>query len=142
MRRGDTIVGTVRPGNGSYAYVGRDGLTASTGFAALRPKRITFSELVYCCATSRENIERLNKLADGGAYPAVRAEVVLATQVPSVSDDLVEGFASIASPLTNRVEHNKSENHTLAATRDLLLPKLMSGEIRLREAEETAEAAQ
>ena len=33
------------------------------------------------------------------------------------------------------------EIHTLAATRDLLLPKLMSGEIRLRDAEAMAEAA-
>lgn len=33
------------------------------------------------------------------------------------------------------------ENQTLAATRDLLLPKLMSGEIRLRDAEAIAENA-
>ena len=31
--------------------------------------------------------------------------------------------------------HNESENRTLAQLRDLLLPKLMSGEIRLHEAE-------
>ena len=34
-----------------------------------------------------------------------------------------------------------SENRTLAATRDLLLPKLMSGEIRVKDAEKIAEAA-
>jgi type I restriction enzyme S subunit len=34
------------------------------------------------------------------------------------------------------------ESRTLAATRDLLLSKLMSGRIRLREAEEQLEAAQ
>ena len=33
LRSGDTIVGTVRPGNGSYALVDCDGLTGSTGFA-------------------------------------------------------------------------------------------------------------
>jgi type I restriction enzyme S subunit len=32
------------------------------------------------------------------------------------------------------------ESHTLAQTRDLLLPKLMSGEIRVRKAEKMAEA--
>ena len=36
LRHGDTIVGTVRPGNGSFSLVGRDGLTGSTGFAVLR----------------------------------------------------------------------------------------------------------
>ena len=37
LRAGDTIVGTVRPGNGSYCLVASDGLTGSTGFAVLRP---------------------------------------------------------------------------------------------------------
>jgi type I restriction enzyme S subunit len=36
---------------------------------------------------------------------------------------------------------NHSECQTLAATRDLLLPKLMSGEIRIKDAEKIAEAA-
>ena len=37
LREGDTIVGIVRPGNGSYSLVGRNDLTGSTGFAVLRP---------------------------------------------------------------------------------------------------------
>jgi type I restriction enzyme S subunit len=41
-----------------------------------------------------------------------------------------------------RIGYNHRENQSLSAIRDLLLPKLMSGEIRLREAEEIVEAAQ
>ena len=37
--------------------------------------------------------------------------------------------------LLDRIEYNKRENQPLARARDLLLPKLMSGEIRLSEAE-------
>lgn len=72
LRPGDTIVGTVRPGNGSYAFVSSDGLTGSTGFAVLRPIQDIYREAVYLAASSRENIGRLAHLADGGAYPAVR----------------------------------------------------------------------
>jgi type I restriction enzyme S subunit len=36
------------------------------------------------------------------------------------------------------IKANGQENQTLAATRDLLLPKLMSGEIRLTGAEGAA----
>ena len=39
-----------------------------------------------------------------------------------------------------RAVSNALESRTLAQTRDLLLPKLMSGEIRLREAEKAVEA--
>ena len=71
MRTGDTIVRTVRPGNGSFAMIGENGLTGSTGFAVLRPKQPHYRELVYCIITSAEIIERLSHLADGAAYPAV-----------------------------------------------------------------------
>jgi type I restriction enzyme S subunit len=142
VRKGDTIVGTVRPGNGSYSFIGRDGLTASTGFAALRPKVSDNSALVYLAATSSSNIERLQKLADGGAYPAVKPELVIATEMPVVSEPLVAGFASLCGPLLDLREHNKVENAILAATRDLLLPKLMSGGVSLRESEAILEAAQ
>jgi type I restriction enzyme S subunit len=45
-------------------------------------------------------------------------------------------------PLVDLCISRELENRSLAATRDLLLPKLMSGEIRVHEAEEIAEAAQ
>lgn len=69
LRPGDTIVGTVRPGNGSYAFVSANGLTGSTGFAVLRPRRPEYAQFVYLAATASENIETLSHLADGGAYP-------------------------------------------------------------------------
>jgi type I restriction enzyme S subunit len=142
LRADDTIVGMVRPGNGSYAFVSKDGLTGSTGFAVLRPRQSEYREFVYLAATSQENIDRLSHLADGAAYPAVRPEVVLATEVLAPDGTLAKAFSAITGPLIDRMESNKQESSILAATRDLLLPKLMSGEIRIREAEKIVEAAQ
>ncbi|MBC6404026.1 MAG: restriction endonuclease subunit S, partial [Hyphomonadaceae bacterium] len=48
-------------------------------------------------------------------------------------------FDKIAGPFWKRRAVNLKEIETLAAIRDLLLPKLMSGEIRLREAEQAVE---
>lgn len=140
LRPGDTIVGTVRPGNGSYAFVSAQGLTGSTGFAVLRPTDSIYREAIYLAATSTENIERLAHLADGGAYPAVRSELVVATELVSAPKAVFSAFSSAACALIDRAEANKQENRTLAATRDLLLPKLMSGEIRVRDAEKLVEA--
>jgi len=138
IRNGDTIVGTVRPGNGSYAFVGRDGLTASTGFAVLRPKQPEFAEFVNCAATKHENIERLEKLADGGAYPAVKPEAVLATATPQVPMQAVLAFSGVTASMFQRIELSKRESRTLSDTRDLLLARLISGEIRLGDADEVA----
>ncbi|WP_158212796.1 restriction endonuclease subunit S [Paracoccus yeei] len=138
LRAGDTIVGTVRPGNGSFCYIGEDSLTGSTGFAALRPKNLRDKAFVWCAATSPENIDRLAHLADGGAYPAVRPEAVAATGIVIPPADVLNAFRSAVSANLDLMEANRAESRTLAQTRDLLLPRLMSGELRVAEAETLA----
>jgi type I restriction enzyme S subunit len=133
LRLRDTIVGTVRPGNGSYAFICEDGLTGSTGFAVLRPLRPTYAEFVYLAATAGENIETLSHLADGGAYPAVRSEVVARTPVIRPTDGLLQRFSRAVAPLLDKIAANERESRTLAAIRDTLLPKLISGELRVSE---------
>ncbi len=141
LRPGDTIVGTVRPGNGSYALVAEDGLTGSTGFAVLRPKRNEYSALVYLAATEPDNIEALANLADGGAYPAVRAEVVAATVVVIADKETINAFSLSVSPLLEKMAGNERQSQTLAALRDTLLPRLISGELRIQDVESLIEAA-
>ena len=135
LRHGDTIVGTVRPGNGSFSLVGRDGLTGSTGFAVLRPKTPSDAELVWCAATSKDNIDRLAHLADGGAYPAVRPEAVAVTKFPLADFATRGAFSSVAASLLNEVDANKQQSHTLADLRNTLLPRLISGEWRAKQIE-------
>jgi type I restriction enzyme S subunit len=135
LRSSDTIVGTVRPGNGSYAFIAEDGLTGSTGFAVLRPRRTEYAEFVFLAATARENIEALSHLADGGAYPAVRSEVVAATRATKASDELMKRFSRAVGPLISMTAAHDRESRTLATLRDTLLPKLISGDLRVKDAE-------
>ena len=141
VRPGDTIVGTVRPGNGSFALVGKDGLTASTGFAVLRPKEDFDAQFVWCAATSKDNIERLAHLADGGAYPAIPAKAVAATPVAIADISTRRKFSDATAPLVAKYLASSDESRNLADLRDTLLPQLLSGEIRIRDAESVAEAA-
>ena len=127
LRPGDTIVGTVRPGNGSFALIGRDGLTGSTAFAVLRPRTPHDRELVWCAATARGNLERLAHLADGGAYPAVRPRAVANTRVVLADVSVRKAFSSLTARWFDRVEHNGRESGKVAALRDALLAPLVSG---------------
>ena len=140
LRTGETVIGTVRPGNGSYAYIDREGLTGSTGFACFYAEDKKFREFVYFALTDKENIDRLTHLADGGAYPAVRPDVVADTSC-ILSEQTVSAFHSVVSSWMNKISANNIEIHTLAQLRDLLLPKLMSGEISIRDAEKMVEDA-
>ena len=140
LRPGDSVVGTVRPGNGSYALISDEGLTGSTGFAVLRPKAQDGIAFVYLAATSKQNIESLTHLADGGAYPAVRPDVVSATPVVIADEPVVAAFEKAARPLYLHIAHNDRESRTLSRTRDTLLPRLLSGELSLTQAEQVVEA--
>ena len=133
LRPGDTIVGTVRPGNGSYSLIGKVGLTGSTGFAVLRPVHPRFRELVYLSATAPDNIEWLAHRAHGAAYPAVRPEIVSETEIAIPADEskVLDRFSEIVGTILDKMESAKQETRSLAVQRDALLPKLVSGEVRL-----------
>ena len=132
LKIGDTIVGTVRPANGSYAFIQRENLTGSTGFAVLSPKHKNYAEFIYIVATDKENIKRLAHLADGGAYPAVSYDTVLNT--PCVlpienKDGVLNLFHKNVKEFYFLSASKFEENNILASIRDTLLPKLLSGEL-------------
>ena len=56
------------------------------------------------------------------------------------SDGLWLALGKFVCPMMDRVIANAQESRALSQTRDLLLPKLMSGEIRLRETEAAVKA--
>ncbi len=137
LRDGDTIVGTVRPGNRSFAFIHQpvSNLTASTGFAVLRPRKFENTEYVYLTATQDSSIEHLAHVADGGAYPAVRPETVVGIQCILPCDSVMRAFHDLAAPLLASVAENQCLAQTLTTLRDTLLPRLISGQLRLPEAE-------
>jgi type I restriction enzyme, S subunit len=77
----------------------------------------------------------------GSAVPTLNRNHVHKLPLPVPSKPAVMAFDEAVMPLFRRRRMNELESDTLANTRDLLLPKLMSGEIRLRDAEKIVEAA-
>lgn len=140
LQAGDTIVGTVRPGNRSFALVGEPGLTGSTGFAVLRPIAPAWTEFVYLAATADSNIERLTHLADGGAYPAVRPEVVAEEETILPDIAIAAEFHRLLQPNFKKILSNRKKHQALVELRDTLLPKLLSGELAVAPSNEAAVA--
>lgn len=140
LRTGDTIVGTVRPGNRSFAFIYQplNSLTGSTGFAVLRPSAKAHTEFVYLAATQDSSIDQLTHVADGGAYPAVRPDVVAGLKCVIPPTSILQAFHAAAEPLLAKVSENQKQAQTLATLRDTLLPRLISGQLRLPDAEAMA----
>jgi type I restriction enzyme S subunit len=137
LRHGDTAISTVRPERGSYflSIEPSPKLLASTGFAVLTAKNCHWV-FAHVLVTRDEFGQELGRLADGGAYPAVRPEVIAARPVViPAENELLTNFEKAAQPLFLHAESSRKESRSLAALRDALLPKLISGDLRVPDAE-------
>ncbi|REG94476.1 restriction endonuclease subunit S [Algoriphagus antarcticus] len=130
---GDTIFGTVRPGNRSFAYVGKEGLTGSTGFAVLTPLKKEYRSFTYLFTTQEEMIDLFAHLADGAAYPAINSSVIAESLIVYSGDELLSKFEKLTGSNILKMNSNKRELETLTQLRDRLLPELISGRVRVPE---------
>ena len=74
---------------------------------------------------------------DEGQQP----DAVAGTEVVRAYDATLDSFAESVDPQLTGVARNEAQSRTLAALRDALLPKLISGEIRVPAAEAATEEA-
>ncbi len=141
VRDGDVIWACVRPNRKSYALVlnPEPNLLVSTGFAVLSPASAP-SSFIYQCVTTDDFVSYLVNHAKGAAYPAVGTEEFENAKVLKPSDSLVTEFDRIAEPMMRLVAALQLKNINLRTTRDLLLPKLISGELSVENIEIAREA--
>ena len=68
----------------------------------------------------------------GSAVPSMTTQVLnnMSLQIPF--DEDLEYFEKIVTPSYLKIKSNQNQIHTLEKMRDTLLPKLMSGEVRVK----------
>ena len=136
VKHGDTIWSTVRPNRKSYLFISKpkENLVVSTGFAVLTPTKIPPAYL-YLWVTTDEFVDYLVANADGSAYPAVLPERFADAEMLLPPMDVLEKFEAVVGVMLAQIAHNEQQSHALAALRDALLPRLMSGEVRVKDVE-------
>jgi type I restriction enzyme S subunit len=129
---GDIIWATVRPNRKQYSFICKpaSNTIASTGFAVLRSKSLPASYL-YSFTTTDSFTGYLVNHATGSAYPAVNADIFKKADVLVPPLALVQKFDEICSDAISQSEVLKKKNKNLKQQRDMLLPKLISGQIKL-----------
>ena len=115
---------------------------ASTEFLAFTPKSPATCSLLYCLFRDAQFRREMEAMVTGTSksHQRVSPKALVRRRVLAGATDAFKQFDRQASSLLSRVLRNRVESRTLAQTRDILLPKLMSGEIRLSEAENAVEA--
>jgi hypothetical protein len=121
------------PAAGSRRQVASTEFLVCTGHKAQHVSR----EFVYSMATSAPLIEHLTTHASGtsNSHQRVRPQDFLDFQCVEPPADVLRAFTRAASPVFGRIATARAQSATLAALRDALLPKLISGELRIADAE-------
>ena len=105
----------------------------STEFLVLRA-RVPFGQAyVYCLALSTPFREQLASLVTGTSKSHQRAQTKAVLGLPAVipPPTLLAHFGAAASKLLSKVLQTRRENESLSSQRNALLPKLVSGEVRV-----------
>jgi type I restriction enzyme S subunit len=110
-----------------------DRAICSTEFLVLAPRAPYGRSYVYCLARSRSFGEDLRSLATGTSksHQRAQASAILGLTVIRPPESLLSRFENGAGPFLASALEWRRESRTLAALRDALLPKLISGEIRV-----------
>lgn len=135
---GDTLVARITPclENGKTAFVdflehGQVGW-GSTEYIVLRPKPPLPEEYAYCLARSPEFRDfAIQSMTGTSGRQRVPAESLAHFQVAVPPRPIAEAFGRAVKPRFARASAAVRETRTLAALRDALLPKLISGEVRV-----------
>ena len=146
---GDTLIARITPclENGKTAYVDflRDGKIGwgSTEYIVMRPKSPLPSGFAYCLARSTGFREfAIQNMTGTSGRQRVPAKALSQFMLSSPSERVAASFGRVVQPLLARASKAVYESRDLATMRDALLPKLVSGEIRLRDAGRAVENTQ
>ena len=105
------------------------------GIAAFRRKNVSTS---FAWAWCQANMALIVASANGSTFLEISKGVLRQLPMVQAPEAIIRAFAEIADPLVDRIVALVQQNTTLAALRDTLLPKLISGELRVSDAETIA----
>ena len=92
------------------------------------PKMRNVAKYAYYMLSSID-MESLNA---GAALPSMTTNILSNMDILLPSQNVLEKFESCLSPMFNGIDALTKENQTLATTRDRLLPRLLSGELKVK----------
>jgi type I restriction enzyme, S subunit len=109
----------------------------STEFLVVLPRIEAFREFIYGLLASEAFTDVFETLVTGtsGSHQRVKPEGLLSMNAVIPDKSLIQHFSEVVQPLLARMDRAHEESQTLAALRDTLLPKLISGELHVRDAE-------
>jgi type I restriction enzyme S subunit len=127
---GDILFGKLRPYFHKVGVAPVDGV-CSTDILVIVPKSRELFGLVLGHVSSTEFVNYVDAASTGTRMPRTNWGDMALYEILIPTDSLARAFNDTILPLLNRIKANILQSRTLTTIRDSLLPKLMSGKIRV-----------
>lgn len=110
-----------------YVAIATNEVATNQGFKSVVPKEEIGTAFVYCFLV--RNKQRIADMGAGTTFPEVSGKMMKSVELAVPEQSLCAEFDVFAESILKQQETLERENRDLAALRNALLPKLMSGEI-------------
>ena len=134
VRDNDIVFSLVRPNQCHYGILNgtKPNTIVSTGFCVIRATKSS-PFFLYFLLTNPTNVEYLHSIAEGSTstYPSLRPDDIAKFTFNLPPEDLCNNFHVQVSSIWEKIFANQRQIKKLSSLRDMLLPKLMNGSLRL-----------
>ncbi|RRV42614.1 restriction endonuclease subunit S [Pseudomonas sp. o96-267] len=130
LPEGTTII-SARGTVGRLALVGKD-MAMNQSCYGLQGKA---GDAYFTYFSTYRLVENLKQRSHGSVFDTITTETMKGVQVIYPDANVIEAFEALLRPFMCRIKENLQQAQTLTQLRDTLLPRLISGQLRLPEAE-------
>ena len=128
----DILFGKLRPYFHKVCFTSHDGI-CSTDILVIRPKKTSYFAYTLLAFNQEDVINYANAGSEGTRMPRTNWDVLSQYPVQIPSEHILEEFNLMIIPSIKKIKNNQTQIKILENMRDTLLPKLMSGEIRIKD---------
>ena len=138
FKKGDLLFGKLRPYFHKVAIAPIDGI-CSTDILVIRCADKAYQEFMYFSLFQDDVVQFISDASGGTRMPRTNWETLAGYDCVVPPKSLFSSFGEIVAPMIETMMQCVDENNTLTQLRDLLLPRLISGKIRVKDAESSME---
>jgi type I restriction enzyme S subunit len=135
--RGEILFGKIRPYFHKVGVASVDGVCSSDAIVIV-PKQSIFFPVVLLCVSSDDFVLQATQTSQGTKMPRANWGVLCKYPLALPPKNLLDRFGATIVPMVELINNLATRNRCLQTTRDLLLPKLVSGEVSVEQIEEEA----
>lgn len=135
IQKNDILYSEIRPANKRFAFIDFDATNyvVSTKLMVLRANGLISPSIIYFYLTHPQTMSWLQMLAEArsGTFPQITFDQVKEMKINVPTGDLLVNITAWTESTLKKICKNNTQIRTLTRLRDSLLPKLMSGDVRI-----------